>query len=265
MELNFEQLKDYQEEIYQEALKEIYQDLPETFINFSNNNLLNHCLHNTKVGTKSEQSARVLNNWINLGIIIIQDEDKGKNRRFDRLESIWLSIVVEARKFGIPLESLKQTRKYLTNSPIENFSILKFSIIDSIIRAPKVLMIFDDGSIKITSLSSYANRVSRGIYPTHILFKLLDFISIEYPNNAFAVDFKIPNTYESIEKMTLLFFLKTGEYKSIKVSINSDDVRLIENSQALAKNKELMKYITNWNFSKIEITLQDDVNVIIAP
>lgn len=263
MEQDIKKLKGYHNKLHQESLKEIYDELPETLINFSNSKILNHCLHGIKVGTKSEQSARVLNSWINSEIILIQDEDKGKIRRFDRLESIWLSIVVEARKFGIPLESLKQTRKDLTSSPVENFSLLKFSVIDSIMRTPKVLMIFEDGIVSVSSLNAYATRVTRGVYPTHILFNLLDFISIEYPKNSITTDFKIPNLYESVEKMTLLYFLKTGDYKTIQLHINSGDIRLIEDSTMLVKNKELMKSIASWNFIKAEITLIDDLKVTI--
>lgn len=264
MDLNIRQLRGLHDKLLQESLREIYEELPESLINFSNSDVLNHCLHQIKVGTKREYSARVLNNWINNEIILIQEEDKGKIRRFDRLESIWLSIVIEARKFGIPLEFLKQSRKDLTVSPVENFSLLKFSVIDSIMRTPKVMMILDDGVVSIISVGVYANKALRASYPTHILFNLLEFISTEYPNNAFDVDFKIQNLYQSEEKMTLLYFLKTGDYKTIQLYINSEDIRLIENSHTLAKNKGLMRAISSCDFVKAEITLVDDLKVTIS-
>lgn len=267
MEQNIEQLKklkSYQDKMNQQALQEIYEELPESFIQFTNTETINYCLHQVKTDAKRKQTARVLNNWINNEIILINDEDKGKIRRFDRLESIWLSIVVEARKFGIPLESLKQTRKELTLSPVENFSLLKFSVLDSIMRKPKVLMLLEDGNTNIVSLEAYSNKVSKGRYPTHILFKFLDFISLEYPNNAFSVDFNIPNPYENMDKMTILYFLKTGDFKSINLHINKADVRLIENSNSLTKNKELMKFISSWNFIKAEIIVDDDVKISIT-
>jgi len=258
-----EQFKKYHDKLNQESLIEIYQELPETFIQFTNSEIINHCLHGIKVGMKSEQSARVLNNWINSGIVMVDEEDKGKIRRFNRIESIWLSVVVEARKFGIPLDTLKQSRKDLTTT-IENFSLLKFSIIDTLMRTPKILMILEEGYAKIIPVDLYSKKINRGNYPTHIFFKLMDFISIEYPNNAFNVDFNISDPYESIEKMTLLYFLKTGDYKSIHLQINAEDIRLIENSNSLAKNKDLMNVISSWNFSKAEIILTDGVKATIT-
>lgn len=258
-----EHFKKYHDKFNQESLIEIYQELPETFIQFTNSEIINHCLQGIKVGMKSEQSARVLNNWINSGIVLVDEEDKGKIRRFNRIESIWLSVVVEARKFGIPLDTLKQSRKDLTTT-IENFSLLKFSIIDTLMRSPKILMILEEGYAKIIPVDLYSKKISRGNYPTHIFFKLMDFISIEYPNNAVNVDFNISEPYESIEKMTLLYFLKTGDYKSIHLQINPDDIRLIENSNSLSKNKDLMNVISSWNFSKAEIILTDGVKATIT-
>lgn len=264
MELNYEKLKEYNDKLNQESLKEIYNELPESFIQFTNSEIINHCLHQVKVGTKNEQSARVLNSWINSDVIFVKDEDKGKIRRFDRLESIWLNIVVEARKFGLPLESLKQTRKDLTQSQIKNFSLLKFSIINTIIREPQVLMILEDGYAKVISRDTHWKRASRALYPTHILFNFEEFISLEYPQNALSVDFNIPNPYENNEKMTFLYFLKTGDYKSIQLHVKKGDIRLIENSNTLAENKELMKFISSWNFIKAEIILPDGVKTTIT-
>lgn len=259
-----EQNKILQDKINQNALREIYEELPDSFINFTNSDVINHCLRQIKVGTKNEQSARVLNNWINNEIIFVNDEDKGKIRRFDRLESIWLNIVVEARKFGIPLESLKQTKKDLTSSPIEGFSLIKFSVLDTILRKPKILVIFENGFSNVMSFEAYTRFISKGLFPTHVNFKLQDFISLEYPNNALMFDFKISDSYENTEKMTMLYFLKTGDYKTINLHITTSDVRLIDNSNSITQNKELIKAISTWNFIKAEIILNDGLKVTIT-
>lgn len=259
-----EQNKILHDKINQNVLREIYNELPDSFINFIDSGIMNYCLRQIKVGTKSEQSARVLNSWINNEIIYVNEEDKGKIRRFDRLESIWLKIVIEARKFGIPLEAIKQTRKELTESPIQNFSLLKFSILDTILRNPKTLMIFEGGYTNIMSLENYTHFISKGLLPTHINFKLQDFISLEFPRNAFEIDFKIDDVYDDVEKMTLLYFLKTGDYKSINLYIKETDVRLIEASDLLIKNEELMNAISSWSFIKAEIFMDDGVTVTIT-
>lgn len=264
MELDIKYLKSYQDKLNQEAVREIYDEIPESFIQFSNSKIINYCLQQVKGSAKHKQTARVLHSWIENNVIVINDEDKGKIRRFDRLESIWLGIVIEARKFGIPLDSLKQTRRDLTDSPVKNFSLLKFSILDTILRNPKVLMILEDGFTNVVSFETYTKWISKGLFPTHINFKLMDFISLEYPNNAFGIDFKLSNPYEDKDKMTLLYFLKTGDYKSIKLHLDKSDIRLIENSNILAQNEDLMKIISDWDFLKAEIIINDEVIEIIT-
>jgi len=261
--MDIEILKQKQDKINQESLNEIYNDLPDALINLTNNTTLNYCLHEIKSGTKTGQSARVLHNWISNEIIQVDGNDKGKIRRFDRLESIWLNIVVEARKFGIPLEDLKQARTELFKSNIKNFSLLKFSVLDSILRKPKMLVIFESGHVQHFSLETYAKWVTKGLFRTHLNFNLLDFILAEYPKNAFSVDFKLENAFEDTNKLKMLYFLKTGDYKFIKLFINDTDVRLIETSQMLSENKDLMKVLSDWKFMKAEIIINDEVETLI--
>ncbi len=259
MELDFDKLKQLQIKLNEEALKEIYEDLPENLINFSNNNILNYCLYDCKSGIKDEHltSARVINSWLNQGIIKIKDEDKGKIRRFNKLENIWLNIVIEARKFGIPLEALTKARTQLLESPIKNFSLLKFGVIETLFRTPKMILITAEGNAKLISFDTYTKWMSKGMFPTHINFKLSDYIALEYPKNALSIDFNMQNVYEDKNKMMLLYFLKTGDYKHIKLHISYNDVRIIEDSNVLSKNQELMQIISDWNFKEATIVIDN--------
>src|SRR5690606_2298917 len=199
-------------------------------------------------GRKNEISARVLNNWIAQEVINVSPDDKGKIKRFDKIESIWLNIVSEARKFGVSLDFLKQSRKELFESPFKNFSLIKFHVLDSILRTPKVLLILENGYTKILSYDVYYKWISNKRLPTHISFDLLEFIKPEFENENFSKDFGIEDPYENIEKLTLLFYLKTGEFKCVKLFIDEFDVRYIENSNYLLENKDLLSKISNWEF-----------------
>ncbi|REG99150.1 hypothetical protein [Flavobacterium aquicola] len=266
MSMDIEKLKKLQDKLNQQHVKETYDELPDAFIQFLKSEIVNYHLHKVKITAKSKQSPRVLNSWINSDILFVEEGDKGKNRRFDKLESIWLNIVIEARKFGIPLDSLKQTRRDLMVSPIEGFSLLKFSVLDAILRNPKILMIYEEGHTNIMSLEAYSKIFTTATLPTHINLRLLDFIEPEFPNNAFQRDFAIENVYESEEKMTLLYFLKTGDFKFIKLYIDEkeSDVRLIENSNLVFQNKDLFTAISLWSFKKVEIYLVDDIKLTIT-
>ena len=68
---------------------------------------------------------------------------------------------------------------------------------------------------------------------------------------------------ENVEKLKLLFYLKTGEFKCIKFFLNEFDVRYIENSKHLLDNKELTCILSNWEFLKAEVLVSDEVSVMI--
>lgn len=264
MGFDLEKHKALHDELHAKAIKEIYEDLPDSFLQFTNSQIIDYCLHRIKVGTKSELSSRVLNNWVGSGVILVNDEDKGKNRRFDKLESIWLGIVIEARKFGLSIEMLRKVRSELMDSPVPNFSLFKLSVLNIIFGSSDALLISDEGYTTIVPLKLYTRKIERAGYAPHLFFKFLDFITAEYPNNAFDVDFKIADVYDSVEKMTMMYFLKTGDYKSIQLYLKEGDVRLIENSKELTKNKELMEVISSWNFVKVKIVLADKTEATIT-
>lgn len=261
--IDIEKNKKLQDKLNQHVLEEIFSELPDTFIHFLNSASVNLSMHKEKSGRKNEISARVLNNWISQEVIGVSPDDKGKVKRFDKLESIWLNIVVEARKFGISLDFLKQTRKELFNSPIKNFSLIKFHVLDSILRTPKILLILENGYAKILSYEVYNKWISNKMLPTHISFDLLDFIIPEFENNNFSSNFGIKEPYENIEKLKLLFYLKTGEFKCIKIFVNEFDVRYIENSKNLIENADLTNVISNWGFHKAEVVVNEEVSVMI--
>lgn len=262
MGLDIKKLKHLQDKIHNEAIKEIYGELPINVIQLLNNNILNYCLHEYKSGIKQNHAIRVVNSWLAQDVIKIKDEDRGKMRRFDRIENIWLNVVFEARKFGVSLESLKELRKNLLESPIKNFSKFKLGVIQTLFSNPQVLVFPTDGIAQMYSIDSY-NAFTKTRFPAHTAFRLEDYISLEYPNNALSVDFKISNSFEDKNKMLLLYFLKTGDFEYMKVYIKEGDIRGIENPNTLFDNKELMDIISNWKFQKVDIIINNEVETTI--
>jgi len=263
MTLDINGLKEWQSKLEQESLKEIYEDLPKSLINATNNNILNYCLQEQKFGAKLDSSPRVINNWINTGVLKVDEIDKGKIRRFNKIESIWLNLVIESRKFGVPLNILEQARKSLLESPIINFSLLKFAVLETVLRKPKMVVIFEEGYSSIMSTETYSKWISKDLFPTHINFKLSELVKKEFPKNALDTDFNIANVYEDVDKIKLLYFMKTGDYLHMKLHLSKNDIRIIENSNALIENSELFEIISAWDFQKIDIVINDEVETSI--
>jgi hypothetical protein len=256
-------LKQLQDKINDEAIKEIIENIPPPFIQFSNSPTVKENLLTVKTGRKLTISARVLNNWINQEVVKVDKLDKGKINRFNRLESIWLNIANKARDFGFSLDSLKQSRKELFSEPVPNFSLLKFYVLDSMLRKSKILMISDDGHTNIISADTYTKWVLTGLLPAHLHFNLSEFLLPEFPNHFFNYDFGFIEPYQDTNKCKLLYYLKTGDYKLIKVYIINTDVRLIESTNSLIENPSLLESLRNLDFEKAIITTNNNNEDII--
>lgn len=260
--MDITKLKEYQNKINVNALKEIYEELPIGIIDFTKSITADQRIENYKSGRKTDQSARVINSWISQGLIEVNNSDKGKIKRFNRLNSIWLNLIIEARKFGVPIEYIKQIQRDLFTSPIKNFSLIRFSILETILRQPKILIILEEGHAKVLSSKIYVDYINRNLLPSHLSFKFLDFIIPEYPKNAFELDFQIEDVYKYPNRVNLLYYLKTGDFESMKIFITDNDVRLIDNPSILYQNTELLNIISKWKFEKVLVSIKDETEPI---
>lgn len=262
-EMNFDKLKEVTPKIKQKAILEELESIPNSFFEFTNNDISNYSLNYTKTGITSSISPRALNRWIEQGVVVIDDSDKGKTKRFNRLENIWIKIALELRKFGVSLNDLKYIRKQLFDYILEDFNMFKFKVLKNILDTPEYLIIDDEHQVGFYPYKYYAERVSKGSLLSHINIRFIDFLREEFPNNSFDSNFNIKKVGEDIDKVSLLFYLKTNAYTEIRITLSDDDTRLLNNSSELKNNKNLLKAIQNWTFQTIEIQLDDEVKFII--
>lgn len=255
MALDLEKLRKEQSRIFREAVIEYRNELPTALIHLTNSKDLNQFLQGTKFNVSSDVTARVLNSWIDKKLVHVEDEDTGKIKRFSRMENIWIRIVSQARKFGLSLNSLENARKELFLSPIENFNLFKYGILLHIFDMPQVLIMTEDGHTRMLPVETYHKWSLENKLPLHLTFNLSEFLSEEFPKNEFGTDLGLQNLFDSTNALKLLFFLKTGEYDSIKVYVNEFDVREITKTEQLLKNTRLTEIINNWDLERIEIFL----------
>lgn len=264
MALDITKIKSHNDRIDELALKEIYEELPEGLMTLVRHPALNQCLLGIKSAKREDVSARVLNNWENQGIVNVSSEDKGRVKRFNKLESVWLSIINEARKFGLPLEILKQARKELFSSPIKDFNLLKFCVLHTILYKPKMIAISEDGYVRHYSHKIYKKHLNSGVLPMHLSFNLSNILKKEFPRNHFEKDFKIDNLFSNSAKLLMLYFLKTGDFKEIRLTVHQSDTRLITSSEIFLNNPDLSKALFDWNFERAEIIINDQIATVIT-
>ena len=263
MGLDLNKLKELQGELVKKDTEERLSEIPVELVHFSKSKVINYCL-SKKVGLKEEPSPRVLINWVEKDLVEIAPEDKGKIKRFDKLESTWLNILVELRGFGLSLESLQKTRKILFDYVVNDFSLFKFQFLNTILREPQTLVVYKDGDAKIVATEIYNQINAKNRLFPHIRLNLDVFIKPEYPNLSLEQNFDINEPFNNTEKMKLLYFLRTGDYQFMKVKLSDSDIRYIENIEMLLKSDDVLKAFSEWNFEEITISIDNEVDTIIT-
>lgn len=264
MKLNYDKLKEADIRLDNIAKEEAFGKLPVEVINFLNNDVLNHILQEIKYSKNDVASARVLNNWIKEGVVVIDETDKGKIKRFNKLQCIWLNIVEEARRYGVYLEDLKRFHRELLTSNISNFSYLKIAVVNAILNEPQILEL-SPSSCSIISESNYNKKKK---LPPHVVSRLVFSLSTLIEREFSKANFDLPITIEEHisdeEKLLLLFLLKTSSYEYMKVYLSESDIRLVEDSAVVINNKGLHQAISSWSFHKIEICLEGGAMTVIS-
>ncbi len=261
--MDINKLKEYSSSIKKQAFIEELEDMPISFFEFANNEISNHSLNYTKIGITADVSPRALNRWIEQGVVTINKYDKGKTRRFNRLESIWIKIAVELRNFGVSLNDLKYIREQLFDYTVEGFNMFKFKVLKNVLTTSDYLVINENHQVGFYPYEYYAKQVSKGYLLSHINIRFIDYIKEEFPNNNLNTDFDIKDFEEDANKVPLLYYLKTNDFEEIRITLSDGDTRLLNNSSQLKDNTELLKQIQNWSFKTIKIIIDTETEFII--
>ncbi|WP_010181554.1 hypothetical protein [Aquimarina agarilytica] len=262
--LDIKKLKSINPKLQKQVIIDEISNTYIAFLEFAGNDVSSYSLNNTKTGITANISSRTLTRWLQQEVVIIDGIDKGKNKRFNRLENIWIKIAIELRKFGVPLEGLKYIRTQLFDYTVGEFSMFKFQVLHNILlEKPKYLIISDEHEVGFYTYKNYASNVEKGFLFSHINIRFIDFIKEEFPNNNIHIDFGITNIIYDVEKVSLLFYLKTNDFQEMHITLSDEDTRLLYNSSELMKNDNLLSAIQKWEFDSIKIQINDETEFII--
>lgn len=215
--LDIEKLKAMQPALAMQASKEEYENLPEGLIHFLKDEILNFSLKEVKTRNNSEQSARVLNSWIEQGLVKVDENDKGKINRFVREESIWLNLADELRGFGVSLDKLKTIRQDLFIEHLPDFTPFRFTILWTIFGNNQFLVVFSDGTFSLMPERVYGFWLSKKILPSHLCVDFSKLLSEIFTKNSFDLNFYNNDVLENNHTVKILYFLKTGDFESFKL------------------------------------------------
>lgn len=265
--INIKKLKAYQEKFEKRIIQELKDEVKDEVIQFIKTSFFEDHFKLQKSRKDTKQSSRVLYNWEKEGLIDKINTEEGKFRTYNKSQAIWLDIVTTLRDFGFPLDKIRIVKERLFGvlNNGAKFSVLEFAIMQSVLNVPIVLTIFVDGEINLLSQHDYNERLSIEPPAPHLHFNLLNLAKNEFPNNNFTTLAKEPKSGNLTEKeLTLLYFIRTGDFENIKVRLKDGDIFLVEGTKKISPKSRITDIINKGDFQDIEIKTQNGEVVYIS-
>jgi hypothetical protein len=99
----------------------------------------------------------------------------------------------------------------------------------------------------------------------HLVFNFYTFAKEVFPNNQFAWGLKNPESAElNVAEMKILYYLRTGDYKEIKIRMKDGETYLIEATRKVDLPKKIVDVIRDAKYQDIEIKVENDKIVNIS-
>ncbi|RRQ46494.1 MerR family transcriptional regulator [Chryseobacterium sp. SC28] len=260
MGLDLKKMRALQADIHKKAQEEMMENISENLINFVLDDDIADSFKKEKGRRITEQSKRVIGHWVKEGVITGEQHHEGGWFYFDRTESIWIDIVTHLRGFGLSLKIIKTIREKLFNEVQPGFRMIDFAIIHSVLRSHYIMMVNPNGSINLTTSWLYSETVKKEVLPPHIMFNFFHLAKEIFPNNNFDVAIADPDKLPELtdEEMKILYYIRTGDFKEIKIKMQEGEVYLLEAQQEMQVNEKLINIISKAAYQDISIKIADN-------
>lgn len=181
----------------------------------------------------SGASHRLINHWSEMGIIDDSSRENGQGwRKLSVVDLIWVHILMELRRFGMPLENLKLAYKSTFYSPTKRktrWPVLEVAILRCLQRNPIYLIVFEDGWCEYLFSNDYYLNMQTGVlsekaYLVVNLNKCVKevFPKLNAPEHEISLDLS-ENELSVIEK------LRHGDLAELHIKLKDGDIKSLIN------------------------------------
>lgn len=253
--LDIVKLKALQDELDKSAQDEYKEDLKTEVLDFVNTNFFRNTFINSKSKIEIKQSSRVINNWEKEGLI--EKEEDGKWKKYNRIDAIWIELVTQLREFGFSIDKIRTVKDQLFHSKIKKFVPIEYGVMYSLIQSPMILLVHLDGKINLMPKSTYSQKMLNSSMSPYIYFDFESFLRKEFPNNSFDLIGKGSENKElSDNELQLLYFIRSGDFESIKIRMAKGEVYLIETERKIEVTQKIIDVIRKGEYQDIEVKTQ---------
>ncbi len=217
---------------------------------------LNQVLNTGKLSVKNSGiSYRLMNHWASLGII--RDNRRGKTsqwRKLSLLDIIFIRVIVELRKFGLSLDSIKKCSEaiYLNNLGKSKISYLEIGINFCFNHNKVSLIVFSDGHCEVLRENDLTfSKITGFLTDSHLVIDLNkichEILKTSYPSVS-----TIPQQL-SDKEARVIELLRSGNLDKLYISISDNEPKSLDSVIKTNKNINIQQIINDISFGQITI------------
>lgn len=208
-------------------------------------------------------SKAQLKKWQDLGLLENQHLDNRAWSKYALVDILWISIIREAREFGIAISKLIAIRAYLyaplekqeyplvTNSEV--ITRLSMATIEVVSYAtPIFLIIKSNGTALILKDYEYFSALQRGNLINHLAIS----INKQVKQNIQPL-YNEPNFTNqkglTRDEIQVILLLRSEQYLSVKITKKDGEISIIEASEKIDQKNKIVDILKQHQYQNIEI------------
>jgi DNA-binding transcriptional MerR regulator len=208
-----------------------------------------------------ELSYRIINHWEKNGLIEVERGEDGKGwRKFSLMDAMWISVIIELRKFGVSIENLNLIKNQLYHNDGKYkpsfYPVLEFyTALFMKEKEPIYILIFNDFQVKVATKTEIELRRATGSIPSHITIELISLLRVILKKPNLETKSKITHELSEVE-IQLLLEIRTRNYKSIKIRMKNGEINIFEKEIEFVEDT-IHKLLKQKNYDEISIIRED--------
>lgn len=244
----------------------IEYQLPQTldFIKqyFSKNNKLSEQLNERKHRlTDSAATYRIINYWEKEGLLTDSRTTVTGWRKYSLMDMAWIKLLAELRKFGYPIEGLKQLKSNLIEKhPLngqESFVYLEaYTALAIVQKIPIFINIMPNGNSILTTQREKRSLEENRLFAvnSHLCISLNHLLSAITNKGFYHTKLESQLTPEEIE---LLNTIRTGDFTSVNVRLKNGVIDMIDMTDSVECSEKIVNILRSNNYQNIEVVQKD--------
>lgn len=216
-----------------------------------------------KYTAKNIQSTyRVLNHWATQGIIDAAQPEANGWRKFSIVDIIWLDTITELRKYGMPIEKLKEYYKSFYKDSMDSKKSLprfEFCVFLAWAGNPVFIVVYENGLATTVGAHDTLEtlwKLGEFIDKRSYVMINLNNIANKYLKSKDQPRFPVISDLTSKEN-AILDLIRKGDYKEVKIVFKDKEPLLFEGKEILRSDSKIGDVLKDQKYQTIELITEE--------